>query len=100
MSMKILVSWCVKYIFRRRCHFNPVPDQPPVTNEVLGEAQTRGTGVLIPVGRWDECIVPMLNYVRRQTCCRGPHKCVKLVQHDFSAPPSDKPGCFSVDPGE
>ena len=47
-----------------------------------------GAGVLVPVGGWDECIVPVLDHARcesfREPLCRR----VEVAQHDVPAPPT------------
>ena len=44
-----------------------MPAPPPVPQLGLGEAKNCGTGVLAPVGSQDKRIVPVLDYVHRQT---------------------------------
>ena len=71
LARKLLVSWRLKGVFRRRYHYNPVPGHPPDPHKDLGVDHIFGTGMLIPMGGWDERIFPMLDHARHYTCCEG-----------------------------
>ena len=46
-------------------------------------------GVLVPVGGWDERIVPVLDHVHREPLCECLCHCVEVAQHNVSTPPTD-----------
>ena len=62
-SSKLCV-WCVKGIFIRQGHTNPVSSHPPVLKKSLGNSQTRVVWALELVGEWYERILPILDHVR------------------------------------
>ena len=100
LSKKLIFSWCVKCVFRHRGHTDAIPGHPSVPHEGLGEAQTCVTGFLIPVGGRYEHTVPILDHTLRQTCYKGLHGCVKVLQNLVSAPTTKEPNFIGVDLGK
>ena len=47
-----------------------------------------GAGVLVPVGGWDECIVPVLDHARCESFREPLFRRVEVAQHDVPAPPT------------
>ena len=45
----------------------------------------------------DECIVPMLDHARFQTCCEGLYGYVKLEENEITTPPPHESDCVSDD---
>ena len=57
-----------------------------MTHKMPEEAQSLGAGGLVPVGGWDERIVPVLDHTRRDPLCECLCRCVEVAQHNVAAP--------------
>ena len=56
-----------------------------------------GAGFLVPVGGWDERVVPMLDHARGQSFRECLRRRVEVAQHDVAAPPTHEADCVRVD---
>ena len=74
-----------------------MPCLPLQPNKGREEAQSLGAGFLVPVGRRDERVVPVLDHAR----CKYFREClrrrVEVAQHDVAAPPTHEADCARVD---
>ena len=99
LAKKLLVSWCIKCIFRYRDHTNPVLVPPTVPHEGLEEDQTCVKGLIIPMSRLDERISPIMDHACRQNCCEGLIGFVKVNKNCVAAPPKNEHNCVGVNLG-
>ena len=56
-----------------------------------------GAGVSVPVGGWDERIVPVLDHVRCESFRERMCHCVEVSQHDVAVPPNHEADRVRVD---
>ena len=93
---RLRLCWCIKGVFRRQRHTNPLPSPPLAPQVGLDEAQKCGTGDLAPMGGRYNHIVPILDHALCRTWSEGLYGRVEAAQYDVITPPPHNPYCVCI----